>query len=87
MVYTINYDLRKPGRNYEGLYRSIKSLDGYAHVLDSTWLVSTSLSAQAIVDQLRPHIDENDFLLVIQAGRDYSGRLPENMWDWLRSAA
>jgi hypothetical protein len=36
-IWSINYDLRAPGRNYEGLYKVLRSVP-FAHPLESFWL-------------------------------------------------
>jgi hypothetical protein len=84
MMYSINYDLKKPGRNYNSLYSEIKTLGHWNHCLDSTWLVETSLSAQAIYSKLEQHIDTNDHMLIIGLTADYAGWMPQTVWDWIK---
>ena len=55
------------------------------HYLGSTWLVDTSLTAQGIWDRLSPHVDTNDFVLVIGITRDSQGWLPKDAWEWIKS--
>lgn len=57
MIYAINYDLKRPGRNYETLYAAIKSCGAWWHYLGSTWLVDTSLSASDLWARIQPHVD------------------------------
>ena len=83
MIYAINYDLKAPGRNYKSFYKAIKSLGDSWHYLESTWLVDTTLTARGIWEQLRPHIDRNDRVLVIGVTHEYSGWLPKSAWDWI----
>jgi hypothetical protein len=83
MIYAINYDLKRPGQKYGDLYDAIKNCGDWWHYLDSTWLVDTSLTAQAIWNRLTPHVDKNDFVLVIGVTRDYQGWLPEKVWQWI----
>ena len=35
----IEYDLRSPGRNYDELYKAIKSYGVWAHITESTWFI------------------------------------------------
>ena len=58
MICAINYDLKKPGQNYDPLYTAIKSLGTCWHYLSSTWLVDTNLSANGIWQKLAPHVDK-----------------------------
>lgn len=65
MSYLISYDLNAPGKNYDQLYDAIKSLGGWWHHLDSTWIVTHAGPATAIRDKLKPYLDHNDKLLVV----------------------
>lgn len=85
MIYSINYDLKQPGRNYDGLYEAIKNCGAWWHFLGSTWLLDTNLDTKAIWNRLAPHVDKNDFVLVIGVTRDYQGWLPQAAWDWINS--
>lgn len=85
MIYAINYDLNKPGQDYENLYEAIKACGAWWHYLGSTWLVDTTLDANGIWNKLSPHVDKNDSVLVIGVTRDYSGWLPQDAWDWMNS--
>lgn len=87
MIYAINYDLKRPGQNYEALHEAIKSSGAWWHYLGSTWLVDTSLNAKGLWDRLAPHVDTNDYVLVIGITRDYEGWLPNEAWEWLNSRA
>lgn len=69
-VYLISYDLNRPGQDYSGLHTEIKNNSTWWHFLDSTWLIYTYEKADQIVKRLEPHIDKNDFLLVIDVGND-----------------
>jgi hypothetical protein len=83
MIYAINYDLKRPGQNYDQLYEAIKSCGDWWHHLDSTWLVDSALTAQGIWNKLAPKVDKNDFFLVIGVTRDYQGWLTEEAWEWI----
>lgn len=68
-VVCIAYDLNGPGQNYSGLIRAIKALSGtWWHHLDSMWLLKTTLTCVSIRDRLRPYLDANDELLVVELG-------------------
>jgi hypothetical protein len=85
MVFAINYDLKKPGRDYNGLYEAIKACGATWHYLGSTWLVDTNLSAEGIWAKLKPHCDESDRMLIINVGDKYAGWLTNDAWEWIRS--
>ena len=83
-VYLIGYDLNKQDKDYEGLYEAIKSYGTWWHHLDSTWMIDTKHDVDSIFKKLKPHIDDNDYLLIIQVKDNYSGWLPKKAWEWLR---
>lgn len=60
----ITYDLRIPNRNYDDLYKAIKSYVIWARVTESTWFVKTSDTCSQIRDKLLANIDQNDRLFV-----------------------
>lgn len=83
-AYLISYDLNKPGQDYESLYKAIKGCSSYwTHVLDSVWIIKSSLSADVIRDRILAVIDKNDSILVIQVTNNYSGWLTKELWDHL----
>jgi hypothetical protein len=85
VIYAINYDLKRPGQNYEELFKAIKGCGDWWHYLGSAWLVDTSLTASQIWDRISPHIDRNDIFLIIGVTRDYSGWLPKDAWEWINA--
>lgn len=82
-TYLITYDLKKPGQDYKNLHDAIKATGAWWHYLESTWLVVSSSSAQAVFDRLRPHIDANDRVLVIKVTNENAGWLTQEAWDWI----
>jgi hypothetical protein len=84
MIYAINYDLKKPGQNYDPLYTAIKSLGTWWHYLGSTWLVDTNLNANGIWQKLALHVDKNDSVLIIGVTKDHAGWLPPKAWEWIK---
>jgi hypothetical protein len=85
VIYAINYDLKRPGQDYNTLYEAIKGCGAWWHHLGSTWLVDTSLNAQGIWGRLAPHVDQNDTVLVIGVSRDKQGWLTKDAWEWINS--
>jgi hypothetical protein len=84
-TYAINYDLKKPGQNYQPLYDAIKKYGTHWHCMDSFWIVKTSDSASQVHANLHSHIDANDALMVSQMGPEaaWSG-LPDAGTPWLK---
>jgi hypothetical protein len=87
-IHAISYDLSKPGRNYDALFSSIKALGGWCHVLESTWIVRTDLSAAQVRDSLSPAIDSNDHLLVTEMTGNWAAwNIGTEQASWLKKAA
>ena len=79
----ISYDLNNPGQNYSALHNEIKKAGTWWHHLDSTWIISTNSSPNEWTERLRKHMDDNDYLLVIEVCENYNGWLPKKAWEWL----
>lgn len=86
--YVISYDLKNPGREYDNLFNTIKTLDGeWKHPLESVWLLYTTMDANKISDALRKDdiMDTNDLLFVCQLNaEDRQGWLDATVWQWIR---
>jgi hypothetical protein len=87
MIHHVDYDLRRPGQDYEGLIEALKGTGTWARPAKSTWLVSTQETATQLRDRLAEHLDANDKLLVMEVTRaDWATRgLTKDVTDWLRS--
>ena len=83
MIYLITYDLRQPDRDYQGLYQQIKDSPGWWHYLESSWLISTGETSEDIFNRIKPHIDDNDNILIIKVCKPYNGWLPKKAWVWI----
>lgn len=83
----VAYDLSKPEQEYAKLFETLKSQGTWWHGLDSTWLVKTDLSTVELRDALRPFLDANDALLVLDVtnGAAAWAGFPEPVGDWLRA--
>ena len=80
--YIISYDLVKE-RDYEELYKAIKSYGTYAHITESTWAIVTNNKATQIKDKLQKCMDSNDRIFVIRSGREAAWNNVLCMDDWL----
>jgi hypothetical protein len=81
--YLIAYDLGGPERDYEELIDAIKSYGYYAHILESNWIVRSNDSASDIRDDLKPHIDLNDKLLVVECGSGWATTFSNDNTEWM----
>lgn len=84
----VSYDLNSPGRDYEPLYKKLKAYSGWAHPMDSMWVVYTAAAdaAQTVASDLLTVMDKNDtlFTSVVHPG-EYAGWLTDTYWNWLSS--
>ena len=84
MILSISYDLKKPGRNYDDLYETIKSAPSWAHAMDSLWFISTGESVETWSNRLREVMDQNDWLFVVDiTGQSCNGWMKKEIWEWL----
>jgi hypothetical protein len=84
MILHISYDLRKPGRNYNDLYDTIKSAPSWEHAMDSLWFIKTNESVDVWSDRLRQVMDQNDWLFVVDiTGKNRHGWMKKSIWKWL----
>ncbi len=82
--YIISYDLRKPGRNYEALYKAIKAYGTWGHINESLWAVVTQQTAVQIRDNLVQHLDSDDRLFVVKSGTEAAWRNTICKNEWLK---
>ena len=88
MVYMITYDLNAPGKDYNGLYEAIKAAsDGtWCHFWESSWLIRTGpISANGVFEKLKPHLDDNDRVLVVEVKNNKQGWLEAEHWDYINN--
>ncbi|EKU36732.1 hypothetical protein VXQ47_14155 [Acinetobacter pittii] len=83
-VYSVSYDLNEEGQNYKDLIDEIKKFNGYCKVMKSYWFVCSDNDANSVSDRLRKHIDNNDYLLVMETSTNRQGWLNKDVWAWLK---
>jgi len=66
----ISYDLNRPHQDYPKLLNKLKSYGTRWHHLDSLWIIKTNESAKDMRDTLKPLIDSDDELLVVNITDD-----------------
>ena len=85
-ILLVTYDLSSTGKDYSGLYTTLKSAPGWWHYIESCWLLKTKESAQDWLSKIKPHIDnDKDSLLIIEiTPQNRAGWLPQKAWDWVK---
>jgi hypothetical protein len=64
-VFVVNYDLRKPGQNYQPLWDRLaawKAVRG----LESMWFITATTTADELRDDLRGYVDSSDGIFVAE---------------------
>lgn len=60
----ITYDLCADGKNYDELYKYLKSFPHWARITESTWFVSSQKSCVAIRNEIKKLTDSDDRIFV-----------------------
>lgn len=85
MVYMITYDLNSTGQRYNELISAIKEASNgrWCTYWKSSYLIQSPLSPSQIADRLKPYLDSNDRLIVIEVKRNYEGWLTDDEWSYI----
>jgi hypothetical protein len=88
-VLLIAYDLGAPDTvsRYENLINRIKSYDDWAKPEYSTWFIKTSKNAATVRSELKPHLYNDDKLLVVNVSDDdwATLRIPSDVTTWMQN--
>jgi hypothetical protein len=78
--------LYAPGQNYDKLIERIKALGSWAKIHKSFWYVNSEVTASQAVDYLKPALDANDKLYVVDATNNSAAwnALPDNVSSHIR---
>ena len=76
--------------NFAGVPKIEELLPAFNHALDwvryapNCWIVWTTSSAGKWYERLKPHLTDNDHMLIVTLNlQEYSGWLPQWVWDWI----
>jgi hypothetical protein len=83
--YIVTYDLVKR-KDYPELFKALGAYGTTWHCLGSVWIIKTDQTSAQIFNALRPHIDNDDKLIVILLQREanWTTSFPQNCQDWLQ---
>lgn len=86
MVYMITYDLNREGQDYENVIKAIKdaSTGVWCSFWKSSYLIKSNLkTANAVFDKIKPYLDGNDSVLVIEVANNKQGWLSKKQWEYI----
>jgi CRISPR-associated endonuclease Cas2 len=84
-IQLITYDLKKEKggeRDYAPFYDYIKKHD-WVRLSESSYAIATTDSAKTIYEALKPHVDENDNVLVMRLDSPCVGQNQKHVVAWL----
>ena len=87
MICMITYDLNSPGQNYESVIKAIKdcSTGVWCTYWKSAYLIQTKRTVQQISDAIKPFLDKDDRLIIIETKRNYQGWLERDQWEYIQN--
>ena len=84
-AYMITYDLNSTGQKYDEVIKAIKdSSSAWCSYWKSSYLIKSSLTPDQIVDNVKPHLDNNDSFIVIEVKNNKQGWLNKKQWEYIR---
>ena len=83
--YIITYDLNNPGQKYTDVIAAIKSSAvSWTHYLESSFIITSNLSANEIQERIKPYLDNSDRLFISElAKNNHQGWLDTEQWDFI----
>lgn len=84
-VLLVTYDLNQETKRPNITKKLKESYPSWAKLSESSYAISTNASPEAVVNTLRPMLDDNDTIYVITLNRPYTGWGPTKVNDWLAS--
>jgi len=83
VTYDLGYE-RKKTSDYQQILKVIKQ-GAWARLSESSYAMDTYLSPSEIFQQLKPHLDGNDSLLILTLTGPWYGQHSQEVRDWLKS--
>lgn len=86
-TFSITYDLRNPGRDYDKVISKIKQLGSgnWCRVTESAWFITSTANAGAIRDAIAAVTDSNDKIMVHSVADNWaSWHLGDEVNKWLK---
>lgn len=87
-AYMITYDLNSTGQKYDQVIQAIKNSSlnsSWCSYWKSSWLIKSNLSPTEIQQKIKPYLDSNDRLFIVEIKNNYSGWLTDHEWEYIRT--
>lgn len=81
VTYDLNQEKKKRG-DYVGLLDLIRTYP-WARLSESSYAIETDQDAKTLYEQFTPHLDPNDFLLVLTLDQPWWGTQRPDVMEWL----
>ncbi len=83
--YFITYDLNSPGQKYDDVIKTIeeKCARAWCKFWKSSYLITSDLTPDEMIDKIKPYLDGNDSMLIIEVINSKAGWLTQKQWDWI----
>ncbi len=78
VTYDLNHETKRPP-----IVQEVKSFDGWARLSESSYAISTWMSAMDVYNKLSKLIDGNDQLYIIPLKKPWYGFGPKDVNKWL----
>jgi len=85
-VLLISYDLKGPNRDYEPLYKAIKSYT-WQQILESSYAIDTAKTPAKVRDHLKNEVDANDEVFVVRMHQNWATTFSDGATEWMKSAS
>lgn len=83
MTLLVTYDLNKEEKR-PPIVKAIKDIGtSWAKLSESSYAITTSLTPEQVHTKLKPYLDSNDNIYIINLKKPYSGFGPKDVNDWL----
>jgi len=80
----VTFALRNPQRDYDSFFVTLRGNSAqWLHYIDSTIVVYTPYSPDALITRLMPHFERTDSVLIVPITSPINGWLPQEAWNWI----
>jgi len=88
-LFLVTFSLRNTSKDYNPFFVALRgNALQWWHFIEQSCVVTTNHNVNSYVQQLVPHIEVTDSLLVVEiTPYEFQGWLPQQAWDWLNQVS